>query len=127
MNWKILHESKEGFTLVEIMITLVIMSIGLMALSGLQVHAIQGNAFSKRLTTAVSIGEEKLEQIKNAAYADVKSESSTQIKRSNMNFTRQVTVTTNTNPVNTKTVKVAVTWTQGSKSYTVPISTLVSQ
>ena len=56
MKWKRLMWPEEGFTLIEIMITLVIMSIGLMALSGLQVHAIKGNVFSKRLTTAVSIG-----------------------------------------------------------------------
>ncbi len=127
MKWKILFEPEEGFTLIEIMITLVIMSVGLMALSGLQVHAIKGSISSKRLTTAVSIGEEKLEQIKNTSYANIQSESSTQINKSNMNFTRQVTVTNNTNPANTKTVKVTVTWTQGSKSYTVPISTLLSQ
>ena len=127
MKWKRLMWSADGFTLIEIMITLVIMSIGLMALSGLQVNAIKGNAFSKRLTTAVSIGQEKLEQIKNTSYANVQSESSTQINKANMNFTRQVLVTNNTNPANTKTVKVTVTWTQGSKSYTVPISTLLSQ
>ena len=119
--------AEEGFTLIEIMITLVIISIGLMALSGLQVNAIRGNVFSKRLTTAVSIGEEKLEQIKNTSYANIQSESSTQINKSNMNFTRQVTVINNTNPANTKSVKVTVTWTQGSKSYAVPISTLLSQ
>jgi type IV pilus assembly protein PilV len=127
MKWKRLMWSADGFTLIEIMITLVILSIGLMALSGLQVNAIKGNAFSKRLTTAVSIGQEKLEQIKNTSYANVQSESSTQINKANMNFTRQVLVTNNTNPANTKTVKVTVTWTQGSKSYTVPISTLLSQ
>jgi type IV pilus assembly protein PilV len=122
-----LMRPEEGFTLIEIMITLVIMSIGLIALSGLQINAIRGNVFSKRLTTAVSIGQEKLEQIKNTSYANIQSESSTQINKSNINFTRQVIVTNNTNPANTKTVKVTVTWTQGSKSYTVPISTLLSQ
>jgi prepilin-type N-terminal cleavage/methylation domain-containing protein len=127
MRWKRLMWSAEGFTLIEIMITLVILSIALMALSGLQVNAIKGNAFSKRLTTAVFIGQEKLEQIKNTAYADVQSESSTQINKAEMDFIRQVLVTTNTNPANTKTIQVTVTWTQGSKSYTVPISTLLSQ
>ena len=48
MKWKRLMWSADGFTLIEIMITLVILSIGLMALSGLQVNAIKGNAFSKQ-------------------------------------------------------------------------------
>jgi prepilin-type N-terminal cleavage/methylation domain-containing protein len=131
MKWKYLDGPEAGFTLLEVMITLIIMSISLIALAGLQVHAIRGNTYSKRLTTAVTIGQAKLEQIKNTAYANVQSESSTQITVPsggyNMDFTRQVTVTNNTNPANTKTVKVTVTWTQASKSYTVPMVTLLSQ
>ena len=79
MKWKRLMWPEEGFTLIEIMITLVIMSIGLMALAGLQVSAIKGNAFSKRLTTAISIAQSRLEQVKNTPYANIQSESSTQV------------------------------------------------
>lgn len=127
MKWKRLMWPEEGFTLIEIMITLVIMSIGLMALAGLQISAIRGNAFSKRLTTAISIAQSRLEQVKNTPYANIQSESSTQVTESNLNFTRQVTVTNNSPLPNTKRVEVAVTWTQASKTYTVPISTIISQ
>ena len=129
MKWKRLMWPEEGFTLIEIMITLVIMSIGLMALAGLQVSAIRGNAFSKRLTTAISIAQSRLEQVKNTPYANIQSESSTQVAVSNpnLNFTRQVTVTNNSPLPNTKRVEVTVTWTQASKTYTVPISTIISQ
>ena len=129
MKWKRLMWPEEGFTLIEIMITLVIMSIGLMALAGLQVSAIRGNAFSKRLTTAISIAQSRLEQVKNTPYANIQSESPTQVAVSNpnLNFTRQVTVTNNSPLPNTKRVEVTVTWTQASKTYTVPISTIISQ
>ena len=128
MKWKRLMWPEEGFTLIEIMITLVIMSIGLMALAGLQVSAIRGNAFSKRLTTAISIAQSRLEQVKNTPYANIQSESPTQVAVSNpnLNFTRQVTVTNNSPLPNTKRVEVVVTWTQASKTYTVPISTIIS-
>jgi type IV pilus assembly protein PilV len=119
--------TEEGFTLVEIMIALVVLSIGLIALAGLQVSAIRGNVFSKRMTTAVSVATERIEQIKNTPYENIQSESSTQVTASNMNFTRQVTVTNNSPLVNTKTVNVAVTWKDGSKSFTVPISTVINQ
>jgi type IV pilus assembly protein PilV len=118
---------EEGFTLIEIMITLVILSIGLFALAGLQVSAIKGNAFSKRMTAAVSIANQKLEQIKDTAYANILSESSTQITQSNLQFTRQVTVTNNSPLANTKTVNVTVTWSDGSNSHSVPITTIFSQ
>jgi type IV pilus assembly protein PilV len=118
---------EEGFTLIEIMIALVIMSIGLTALAAVQISAIRGNAFSKRMTTAVSIADGKMEQIKNGSYASIISESATQVTQSNMNFTRQVTVTNNSPLANTKTVNVTVSWSEGSKSHTVPITTIVSQ
>jgi type IV pilus assembly protein PilV len=118
---------EDGFTLIEIMITLVILSIGLTALAGLQVSAIKGNTFSKRMTAAVSIANEKLEQMKDTDYANILSESSTQITRSNVSFTRQVTVTNNSPLANTKTVNVTVTWSDGSNSHSVPITTIISQ
>lgn len=124
---KFLIGIEEGFTLIEIMITLVILSIGLVALAGLQVSAIKGNAFSKRMTAAVSIANQKLEQIKDTTYANILSESSTQITQSNMSFTRQVTVTNNSPLANTKTVNVTVTWSDGSNSHSVPITTIFSQ
>jgi type IV pilus assembly protein PilV len=117
---------EEGFTLVEIMIALVVLSVGLVALAGLQISAIRGNAFSKRMTTAVSIANEKMEQLKNSSYANILSESSTQVNQSNMNFTRQVTVT-NGPLANTKTLNVTVTWSDSSKSHSVPITTVISQ
>jgi type IV pilus assembly protein PilV len=118
---------EEGFTLIEIMIALVVMSIGLTALAAVQISAIQGNAFSKRMTTAVSIADEKMEQIKSNLYTEIVSESSSQITQSNLNFTRQVTVTNNSPLTNTKTINVTVSWSEGSKSHSVPITTIVSQ
>ena len=118
---------EEGFTLIEIMIALVVMSIGLTALAAVQISAIRGNAFSKRMTTAVSIADGKMEKIKNGSYASIITESATQVTQSNMNFTRQVAVTNNSPLANTKTVNVTVSWSEGSKSHTVPITTIVSQ
>jgi type IV pilus assembly protein PilV len=122
----------EGFTLIELMITLVILSIGLLALAGLQVNAIQGNASSKRMTTAASIAERKMEEIKNSTFANVQSESATQVAAAqvdepNLNFTRSVTVTSNSPLARTKTVNVNVTWTTGSKSHTLSLATIIAQ
>jgi type IV pilus assembly protein PilV len=118
---------EEGFTLIEIMIALVVMSIGLTALAAVQISAIRGNAFSKRMTTAVSIADEKLEQIKSSPYANILSESPIQITQSSMEFTRQVTVTDNSPLTNTKTINVTVNWSEGSKSHSVPFTTIVSR
>ncbi len=127
MNYKLPLIPDDGFTLIEVMIALIVMSIGLTALAAVQISAIQGNAFSKRMTTAVSIADEKMEQIKSNLYTEIVSESSSQITQSNLNFTRQVTVTNNSPLTNTKTINVTVSWSEGSKSHSVPITTIVSQ
>jgi type IV pilus assembly protein PilV len=119
--------SNEGFTLVEILIALVILSIGLTALAGIQVSAIKGNAFSKRMTTAVSIADQTIEQLKNTPYNNIQSQATSQVSQSNMNFTRNVTVINDSPALNTKTIHVTVAWIEGMKTYTVPVSTIISR
>jgi prepilin-type N-terminal cleavage/methylation domain-containing protein len=126
MSYKLGLTSANGFTLIEVMIALVVMSISLTALAAVQISAIQGNAFSKRMTTAVSIADGKMEQIKNGSYASIISESPIQVTQSNMNFTRQVTVTNGSPLANMKTINVTVSWSERSKSHSVPITTIVS-
>jgi Tfp pilus assembly protein PilV len=70
----------EGFMLIEIMIAVAIISIGLLALGGLQVSLIRGNAFSQHMNAAISVAEQQIEQIKNTAYANIQSQSATQIQ-----------------------------------------------
>ena len=116
-----------GFTLIEVMLTLVILSIGILAMAQLQIAAIRGNALAQRMTTAASVAEGKIEQLKNAPFADIQAESPTQVTASNLNFTREVTVTNNSPMANTKTVSVIVTWKDRLKTYTVPLATIIGQ
>jgi len=118
---------EEGFTLIELMIALLILSIGLVALAGLQISAIKGNAFSRRITTAVSVAEQTIEQIKSTPYNNIQSQPLSQVTASNMNFSRQVSVADNAPLPSMKTVQVTVTWSEGGKSHTVPISTVISR
>ncbi len=115
-----------GFTLVESMLALAIMSVGLLALAGLQITALRGNALSRSMTTAVSIAEQRLEQLKNTPYSDIQAEAATQVTASNLHFTRQVTVTNGPLP-NTKSVSVLVSWQDQSKTHMFPIATIIGQ
>jgi len=115
-----------GFTLVESMLTLAIMSVGLLALAGLQITALRGNALSRRMTTAASIAEQSIEQLKNTPYTNIQAEAATQVAASNLHFTRQVTVTNGPLP-NTKSVSVLVSWQDQLKTYTLPIATIIGQ
>ena len=115
-----------GFTLVESLLTLAIMSMSLLALAGLQITALRGNTLSRRMTTAVSIAEQTIEQLKNTSYANIQAEAATQVTASNLHFTRQVTVTNGPLP-NTKSVSVLVSWQDQSKTHTLPLATIIGQ
>ncbi|MBW2066489.1 MAG: prepilin-type N-terminal cleavage/methylation domain-containing protein [Deltaproteobacteria bacterium] len=52
-----------GFTLVEVLIGISILTIGLLALASMQVSAIRGNAMSDRTTTALALAEAKMEEL----------------------------------------------------------------
>ena len=115
-----------GLTLVESMLTLAIMSVGLLALAGLQITALRGNDLSRRMTTAVSIAEQNIEQLKNTPYTNIQAEAASEVTASNLHFTRQITVTNGPLP-NTKSVSVLVSWQDRSKTHTLPIATIIGQ
>ena len=117
---------KAGFTLVESMLALAIMSVGLLALAGLQITALRGNDLSRRMTTAVSIAEQRLEQLKNTPYTNIQAEAASEVTASNLHFTRQVTVTNGPLP-NTKSVSVLVSWQDQSQTHTLPLATIIGQ
>jgi type IV pilus assembly protein PilV len=102
------------------------MSVGLLALAGLQITTLRGNALSRRMTTAVSIAEQRTEQLKNTPYTEIQAEAATQVTASNLHFTRQVTVTNGPLP-NTKSVNILVSWQDQSKTHTFPIATIIGQ
>jgi Tfp pilus assembly protein PilV len=125
MRHPLLVRREDGFTPVEAMLTLVILSVGLTALAAVQITAIK--AFSKRMTAATLLAEATLEQLKDTPHANVQSVAATTVAAANMPFTRQVTVTANSPMASAKTVLVAVRWTEGSQTRTVPVTTILYQ
>ncbi|MDZ4133171.1 MAG: type IV pilus modification protein PilV [Dethiobacteria bacterium] len=59
----------KGFTLIELLIAMLILSVGLLAVAGLQVTAIQGNASAKWVTAATTLAEEKMEELKSSGFS----------------------------------------------------------
>lgn len=61
-----------GFTLVELLITLVVLSIGLLGLAGFQTQMIHANTFSRDMTIANNIGTDLIEEAKGMSYDPMK-------------------------------------------------------
>jgi len=63
-------QGKRGFTILEVLITVVILSVAILALSSLQTKAVGTNYTSHRMTIATTLAQEKLEELQNLPYTD---------------------------------------------------------
>jgi type IV pilus modification protein PilV len=55
----------KGFTLIEVLVGLIILSIGLLGIAGMQITSVKGNYFSNNLTQATYVAQDRLEYLKN--------------------------------------------------------------
>lgn len=64
------HLSNEkGFTLLEILIAITILSVGLLALAEMTIYVIRSNAVGNKITKATVLAEDKLEQLRKLGYS----------------------------------------------------------
>jgi type IV pilus assembly protein PilV len=64
-----LLEDKRGFSLLELLVGICLLSIGIMALATLQSRGIRGNDIGNRTTEAIALAQDQLEQLVNSAGA----------------------------------------------------------
>jgi type IV pilus assembly protein PilV len=62
--------ARKGFTLAEVLVGLVILSVGILAIAAMQITSTRGNSFSSHLTQATFFAQDKLEYLKNLPYSD---------------------------------------------------------
>ena len=67
---KRLFSNEKGFTLLEILIAITILSVGLLALAEMTVYVIRSNTIGNKITKATVLAEDKLEQLRNLGYSD---------------------------------------------------------
>jgi len=59
---------KEGFSLIEVLVALSILSVGLLALALFQVTAIKGNAVAGKWTVATQLAQDRLERFRHVQW-----------------------------------------------------------
>ncbi len=106
----------KGFTLLEIIIALIILTIGLIAIAYMANSAISGNRKAKLLTQAVTLAQDKLEELKGVDYDVLTSDNDT-VNIGNIAYLRTWTVQTDASK-EMKTATVIVSWNSGAKSVT---------
>ena len=60
-----------GFTILEVMIVIAILTFGLLSLAAMQIQAMQGSDRGRHATNAAAIAENKMEQLQQDAWASI--------------------------------------------------------
>jgi type IV pilus assembly protein PilV len=117
---------KSGFTLMEVLVAMLLLTIGLLGVANLTIGVIKGNSYSKNVTTATVVAQQQIEQAQRIGYTNANSLAGTAtVSMGGMSFTRTTSVTDSSPAANMKTVTVSAAWTPGNNS--VILNTTISQ
>jgi type II secretion system protein I len=100
--------NKRGFTLIEILIALIIFTIGALALAKMQIASTKGSSFGKEAILATTLAQKKMEELKTMPFNAIVTDGAG-VTEQNMNVTWTVTEN-GTAPNRYKNLGVTVTW-----------------
>jgi len=102
-----LIDKSNGFTLIEILIAIIILSISLLALAGLMATTTRNTSFGGNLTEAATFAQDRLEEFRVTQWANIVTGSDTRTGSTGIIYTRNWNVTQNGN---LKTVTITISW-----------------
>ena len=105
----------KGFSLVEVLIALLILSISLLALAGLMMTTTRNSSFGGHMTEASTFAQDKLEQLRVSPWAGIASGNDTALGSTGITYTRTWTVTPNGDG-NQRWVTITLSWTDPTKN-----------
>ena len=69
MRTQVVGQSEEGFTLGEIMVAIVVLSIGFFAAASMQISAVSTNSSANHITEATNLAQNRLEELMTLEYS----------------------------------------------------------
>jgi type IV pilus assembly protein PilV len=120
----------KGFTLIEVLVAMVILSIGLLGTAALITGIINGNKVSNRISTATTCAQDKMEEIRRLGYSGMPTSDTTTTEPynsiTNYSLYKRITFTDVDNPAaGMKTVTVTVCWDSDNSS--IELKTILAQ
>ena len=120
-----------GFTLIEVMIAIVLLSAAGLAAASAVIAVVKENDFSKRLAVATMLAQSQLDGLKNLLYTDASLTAGDHADPGNPltvpgggSYTRTWNVTDFAAPVEMKTVAVRVQWQSGRTRRAAVVTTM---
>jgi len=104
-----LRTNSKGFTLIEVLITLVIMAVSLLALAGLMATTTKSNAAGGHITEASTLAQDRLEELRAVQWDNIPvgMASDQRSGSTGMNYVRNLNVQQNGS---LKTVTITISW-----------------
>jgi type IV pilus modification protein PilV len=99
-------KKQDGFTLIEILIAIAILSFGILAIASMQSSSLRSTQHSYNVTEGTTLAQDRIEELMTLPYNAVVNGTAV-----NGNYTIGWTVATGVPVTNTKTVTVTVSWT----------------
>jgi len=128
---------ESGFTLLEVLIAIVILSVGLLGMAALTVGIINGNRFSNEVSKATTLAQDKMEDIRRLGYSGMPATDTTDTEAygtiTDFPEYRRDTVTDVFTagvawpPEGMKTITVTVFWQGTVKIHSVELKTILAQ
>ncbi len=126
-----------GFTLLEVVVSMLLLGIGLLALIALQIRAVQSNSFSNCLTLASCVARNQVETLRTASaagwdsvsdgtYTDTVVDTDPDTGVSRMAFTRQWVIETDPSG-RRRNVSVTVSWDHDGRLHQTTVNTMIAR
>ena len=122
--------SQQAFTLLEVLVTILILTIGLLGIAGLTTGVIRGNHYSKNITSATAAAQTQLDAVQSGGYANALAANfpTDTVSMGGMSFSRTTTITANSPAANMKQISVTASWTDSNDTArSVTLETILAQ
>ena len=116
----IMIKNQDGFTIIELLISMVILVVGILTLQLLQITAIKGNYSSKKISEATNLAENKIEELVNLNYNDGDLAEGLYVETQD-GYDISWDVSDDAEVNGTKTLAISVTWSDGGIQRTISI------
>jgi type IV pilus assembly protein PilV len=121
-------DNNSGFTLMEVLVAMVILSVGLLGTAALITGIISSNKLSNRISTATVLAQDKMEEIRGVGYVDAEDEDRTEDYNIIPNYSlyKRITDVVASDPaVGMKKITVTVYW--DSDAHWVELKTILAK
>jgi len=102
--------ANRGFTLIEVLVAVFLLTVALLGTAALTTTVIKGNSLSQRSTTATTLAKDKLEELKARSFTSLSGGTDSWNAEGTTGGTAYYTRTWTVTGTDPKTITVTVTW-----------------